>query len=166
MWYRSTRSYLSWVLGTFIGGYLVSFFSETVLKSMSMALYSLFISTIFSLVVQGIAYSFRFGELGGFIVLILLITQLAAGSGTFPSELQNKIFSSIHPFIPFTYSIEGFRQLLHEPNLMTIFRGQLYLLIFLVIVPISLGINFVYDKRNYSKIHGKYPSFEIEFHDE
>ena len=39
-------SYLSWVLGTFIGGYLVSFFSETLLKSMTMALYSLFISLL------------------------------------------------------------------------------------------------------------------------
>ena len=36
-------SYLSWVIGTFIGGYFISFFSETVLKSMSVALYSLFI---------------------------------------------------------------------------------------------------------------------------
>jgi len=49
-------SYLSWVSGTFVGGYLVSFFSETVLKSMSMALYSLFISLLVTALIGNFRY--------------------------------------------------------------------------------------------------------------
>ncbi len=126
---------------------------------------SLIISTIFSLFVQSIAFIFRFGELGSFIVLILLITQLVAASGTFPVEMQIKFFQYINPVIPFTYVIKILREFLYQPDAKTIIILQCKLSLFLISVPFSLFVNYISDKIKLRR-YGKYSSHEIYFYDE
>ncbi|CAH0232832.1 ESX secretion system protein YueB [Peribacillus sp. Bi96] len=51
-----------------------------------------------------------FGNPGRLLAMIFLVLQLGASGGMFPVELTNNFFSAVHPFIPMTYSVMGFRQ--------------------------------------------------------
>jgi putative membrane protein len=43
--------------------------------------------------------------------MFLLIFQLTASGGTFPTELtQGGLFMALHPFMPFTYSVNALRE--------------------------------------------------------
>ncbi|MFD1410578.1 YhgE/Pip domain-containing protein [Lapidilactobacillus gannanensis] len=47
---------------------------------------------------------------GRFIAMVLLMLQLGGSGGTFPMEITNHFYNVIHPFLPMTHSILGFRQ--------------------------------------------------------
>lgn len=49
---------------------------------------------------------------GRFVAMILLILQLAGSGGVFPIQLSSSFFNMIHPYLPMTYSIFGFREAL------------------------------------------------------
>ena len=49
---------------------------------------------------------------GRFIAMVLLMLQLGGSGGTFPMEITNGFYNAIHPFLPMTYSILGFRNAL------------------------------------------------------
>ncbi|RXK18491.1 YhgE/Pip family protein [Macrococcus sp. DPC7161] len=51
-----------------------------------------------------------FGNIGKFLAIILLILQLGSSEGTFPIQLTNHFFQSIHPFSPMTYVIKALRE--------------------------------------------------------
>ncbi|WP_414045294.1 YhgE/Pip family protein [Macrococcus equi] len=51
-----------------------------------------------------------FGNIGKFLAIILLILQLGSSEGTFPIQLTNKFFQSIHPYSPMTYVIKALRE--------------------------------------------------------
>jgi putative membrane protein len=49
---------------------------------------------------------------GRFIAIILLILQLTSSAGTFPIELVPGWMQKISPFMPMTYSVAGFRDII------------------------------------------------------
>lgn len=49
------------------------------------------------------------GKIGSFILLVFMVLQLSGCAGTYPSELSTKFFQIIKPFMPFTYTVAGFR---------------------------------------------------------
>lgn len=49
------------------------------------------------------------GKIGSFILLVFMVLQLSGCAGTYPSELSAKFFQVIKPFMPFTYTVQGFR---------------------------------------------------------
>ncbi|MBO0474371.1 hypothetical protein IGL98_001426 [Enterococcus sp. DIV0840] len=51
-----------------------------------------------------------FDNPGRFIAMILLVLQLGGAGGTFPMPLTNGFFNAIHPYLPMSYSIYGFRE--------------------------------------------------------
>lgn len=46
---------------------------------------------------------------GSSLLLVLLILQLGAASGTYPPELLPGFFAATHPFLPMTYLVDAFR---------------------------------------------------------
>lgn len=54
--------------------------------------------------------SMAFDNPGRFVAMVLLMLQLGGSGGTFPMEITNSFYNAIHPYIPMTYSILGFRQ--------------------------------------------------------
>ncbi|WP_025698987.1 YhgE/Pip family protein, partial [Paenibacillus durus] len=46
---------------------------------------------------------------GRFVAIVLLIFQLTTSAGTFPLELIPKWMQSLHPLLPMSYSVQGFR---------------------------------------------------------
>lgn len=52
------------------------------------------------------------GKIGSFIVLIFMVLQLGGAAGTYPIETSPSFYNTIHPFMPFSYSVEAFRHTL------------------------------------------------------
>lgn len=115
-------------------------------------LYMWCIGIVFDLIVQSIAHMFRNHDLGRLLVVILLILQLSSSSGTFPVELEPAFFQVMYHFLPFSYAIKGLREILINPNSLTILWSLGCLLIFVaILVPLSLLANWWYDKRDAKK---------------
>lgn len=56
------------------------------------------------------------GKIGEFILLVFMVINLGASAGTYPLETSASIFKAIHPFVPFTYSVDGFRKVISMNN--------------------------------------------------
>jgi putative membrane protein len=54
----------------------------------------------------------NFGDFGKFIALIILVLQLAASGGTFPVETIDNGFKGFTSFLPMTYTIRAFKDVL------------------------------------------------------
>lgn len=82
------------------------------------------------------------GDIGKFLALIVLVLQLAASGGTFPIETIDKGFQGITSFLPMTYSIKLFREILVPTA--TNFKCQ-YLGILVGITVVTLAITCIVD---------------------
>lgn len=51
-------------------------------------------------------------DVGKFLAIVLLILQLTACGGTFPMELVPDFFRAINPFMPMTYSVNVFKEVI------------------------------------------------------
>lgn len=56
------------------------------------------------------AFTIILGRFGTIIGLLLFVAQLGGAGGMFPMEVTNRFFNVIHPWLPMTYAINGFRQ--------------------------------------------------------
>lgn len=72
--------------------------------------YSILTSITFMMIIQFLVASM--GNPGRFIAVILLIFQLTSSAGTFPIELVPGWLQKISPFLPMTYAVAGFRDII------------------------------------------------------
>lgn len=56
------------------------------------------------------------GKIGEFVLLVFMVINLGGSAGTYPLETSSAIFKAIHPFMPFTYSVDGFRKVISMTN--------------------------------------------------
>lgn len=116
-------------------------------------LYMWVVASIFDLIVQSIAHMFKNHDIGRLIIVILLILQLSASSGTFPVELEPPFFQFMYHILPFSYAIKGLREILINPNTRIICWTIGCLLLFIIIlVPLSLLVNWFHDYKIKNKI--------------
>jgi len=93
---------------------------------------------VFALQVLTIAFSFMcimlflnlFGVLGKALSILILIFQLVGASGTFPVILGKHFANMIAPFLPYTYAIDGYREVMSGGNMATAFHDMGMLLVF------------------------------------
>lgn len=73
-----------------------------------------FVAIMFSLASMYVVMflSMAFDNPGRFVAMVLLMLQLGGSGGTFPMEITNSFFNAIHPWLPMSYSIMGFREAL------------------------------------------------------
>lgn len=57
-------------------------------------------------------FSIMFGKLGSGLMIVALVLQLSASAGSYPIELSNGFFQAIHPWMPMTYSVHAFREVI------------------------------------------------------
>lgn len=77
------------------------------------------LATLVMLIMTGLAFmaivhwlNLVLGKVGAFFSMILLVFQLGGSAGTYPIQLSNHFFESIHPWLPMTYTVDGLRQTL------------------------------------------------------
>ena len=109
----------------------------------NMALYylsSILVGITFVCIIQCLIRNF--GDIGKLLALIILVLQLAASGGTFPIETIDKGFKAISPYLPMTYSIKLFREILVPTE--TNFKAK-YIILLLVISIITATITYIVD---------------------
>lgn len=57
------------------------------------------------------------GKIGEFVLLVYMVINLGCSAGTYPLETSGSIFQALHPFVPFTYSVDGFRKVISMNNI-------------------------------------------------
>lgn len=71
-------------------------------------LFSIFIATVFGLIIYTLVSIF--GNVGKAICVILLVLQISSSGGTFPVQVTPAFFQAINPYLPFTYAISLLRE--------------------------------------------------------
>ncbi len=103
---------------------------------------------IMALSFDSIIHSFMslFGLVGEGLAVILLVLQLCSDSGTFPIETLPNFFQTINPYLPFTYAVEGIREVLFAVNInySILQKDALMLTIFGLIF---MAINMIFIKK-------------------
>jgi YhgE/Pip-like protein len=54
-------------------------------------------------------FNIIFGMTGAWLMLLFMIVQLGGSAGTYPIQLSNQFFQTIHPYLPMSISIDAFR---------------------------------------------------------
>lgn len=100
-------------------------------------LFNILLSFVFIAIMQCLI--FLLGQVGRLLSIILLILQLTACAGTFPLELVPKFFKILNPFMPFTYSVSGLREIISGVDYLVVAKDSLILiLIMFVFLTISV----------------------------
>lgn len=89
-----------------------------------------------------------FGRIGEFIALIFMVFNLGASAGTYPLETAPHWYTVLHPFVPFTYSVNGFRSVI--ANATAVPTTEILFFIGLLVVSVLLTYLIV---RHRSKTH-------------
>ena len=89
-----------------------------------------------------------FGRIGEFIALIFMVFNLGASAGTYPLETAPHWYKVLHPFVPFTYSVNGFRSVI--ANGTAVPTTEILFFVGLLVVSVILTYLFV---RRRSKTH-------------
>lgn len=89
-----------------------------------------------------------FGRIGEFIALIFMVFNLGASAGTYPLETAPNWYTVLHPFVPFTYSVNGFRSVI--ANATAVPTTEILFFVGLLVVSVLLTYVIV---RHRSKTH-------------
>lgn len=100
-------------------------------------LFAIIVSAAFMSLVM--LLSLTTGYIGEFLLLVFMIINLGGSAGTYPLETSGIFYKLIHPFVPYTYSVNGFRKVISMTNMsitneMMIFIGILIICSFLTIL--------------------------------
>lgn len=79
------------------------------------------------------------GFIGDFLLLVFMIVNLGGSAGTYPLDTGPAIYKAIHKFVPYTYSVDGFRKTISmtAPSIsveITVFAGILIVCSLLTVV--------------------------------
>ena len=84
------------------------------------------------------------GKIGEFILLVFMVINLGGSAGTYPLETSSRIYQIIHPYLPFTYSVDGFRKVISQAS--ASITNEMVFFVVLTIICSVLSI-LVYKKR-------------------
>ena len=54
-------------------------------------------------------FNLLLGKVGSFLMLLFMVLQLAGSAGTYPIEISGKLAQALNKWMPFTYTVNGFR---------------------------------------------------------
>lgn len=61
-------------------------------------------------------FNITLGKVGSFLILVFMVLQLGGAAGTYPLETSSNFYKLLHPLMPFSYSVDGFRHVLSMQN--------------------------------------------------
>ena len=73
-------------------------------------LFAIIVSAAFMSLVM--LLSLTTGYIGEFLLLVFMILNLGGSAGTYPLETSSLFYQWLHPFVPYTYSVNGFRKVI------------------------------------------------------
>lgn len=72
---------------------------------------TILIAVLASIAFMSILYFFNalLGKIGSFIMIIYMVVQLSGSAGTYPVEISGEFVPYIHKYLPFSYTVNAFR---------------------------------------------------------
>jgi putative membrane protein len=93
-------------------------------------------------------FTTAFGNVGRFIVILLLVFQLSSTAGTFPIELVPGFFQNLHPWLPMTYTIRAFRAIVSNGDMTYIWQNISVICTFMIV---CLAGSYTYFRIQFKK---------------
>lgn len=91
-----------------------------------MVLFSLVSSFTFMIMIYTLTS--MFGSVGKALAIVIMIIQLPSSGGSYPIQVDPKIFKILQPFLPFTYSVGGFREAVAGPLVSSVVIDLIFLI--------------------------------------
>lgn len=73
-------------------------------------LFTILVSVAFMTIIS--FFTIAFGKTSEFLMLVFMVLNLGGSAGTYPLETAGSFYHFLHPLVPYTYSVVGFRRLL------------------------------------------------------
>lgn len=87
-------------------------------------------------------------DLGKFLSVVFLVFQLTSCGGTFPMEIMPKLFQTLNPYMPMTYAVTLFKEIISGGTMSAILNNSRILAaIFIVFFGTTLALSLVNYKR-------------------
>ena len=102
---------------------------------------------------------FNFKDVGKFLSLVFLVTQLASCGGTFPIQTEPSIYQAIYPYMPMTYSVDLLRESFVSINSSLLTKDVIVLLLFFIGFN---GLTFVTSMFKSKKEKGQMAELEMQ----
>lgn len=96
---------------------------------------------------------FMLGNAGKVVIVLLMLIQLFGTGGVYPLEVVPKDLAALAPFMPFTYDIQLFREVMTTPNWSVVGHDILMLFIFVLFFTLIMPLRRVFEKRVYQMEH-------------
>jgi len=109
-------------------------------------LYSIITSITFMMLIQFLVASM--GNPGRFIAIVILIFQLTSSAGTFPLELIPSWLQKVTPWMPMTYSVAGFKDVISNGDYSSMWSNAGYLFVFAIVPAVLSLAYFTFVHRN------------------
>jgi len=78
--------------------------------------FTMIIGMVFASIIQGIRYCIHERNLGLFLIIILLVLQMASAGGLFPVETQSGFYRVLNKILPMTRSVNIIRELTFDTD--------------------------------------------------
>ena len=141
--------------------YLIGFDKLGLTHILSLFGFAIFTGIVFSANIQAIRFIIPNRNVGIFVIIILLVLQMASGGGLFPIETQSGFYKTIHNLLPMGHSIALFRELSFNTDWSVVFNQIGYLSIYLLIVPFAV---VGYHYQNLKKYEQRGWELPVGFH--
>ena len=96
---------------------------------------------VFMSIIQALRFSLHDRNLGIFLVIGLLVLQMASGGGLFPVETQSGFYRTLNKIVPMGRTVSIIRELSFDTNWSNVLEDFGYLSIWLFIIPIAVVVN-------------------------
>jgi putative membrane protein len=123
------------------------FLNMDVYNGAGFVLFTLFVSLVFTAIVLFFAF---FGNAGRFIAFALVILQLSTTGANLPIEMLPENLRALSEFLPFTYSIAGFKAFISLNDSSAVLSKMGVLTVYFVIFGIFAAVAFMF-KRSKSQ---------------
>src|SRR5699024_12354080 len=104
-------------------------------------LFALVVSLIFMMLLHLLSTVFE--DAGRVLMMLLIILQITASGGTFPTEIVPSFLQNISGYLPMTYAVAGFRALVSNDQYSIMWEQTSYLAIFFIIACLGSFLYFV-----------------------
>lgn len=114
---------------------------------------AVFASLVYLTIIYSMSLTFK--HIGKGICVLLVILQIPGAGGMYPMEMMPDFFQALHPWLPFTYSIDAMREALFGYYALNYWFNMKMLALFVVpalilglgLRPYIANVNAMFDKR-------------------
>lgn len=103
--------------------------------------------------------SYLFGLAGDFIGVIILMLQLTSSGGSYPRETLPIFFQKIGPYLPMTYAVSAFRDIISGSQIDIHFIVNRFVIAIIVLLLLTIFFKWLFS-RNYKKISFTLPKID------